>query len=207
LERSEPSAQEKARTGQVVLPTERGLEERRAVDVQEVLAMLHQGEEMEVGAIADEDRGSPADYGREEVDGIGATIQEISSSGMFGLDGQPDVADAEKLRYIHDALGGSASPENTWMGSAAVHRNKGSEPYILVSRGKDFADSMDAYFFAKTFPTLFPMGNGGPRLAEENSADIAECGDVEASVDVASAVGSLLSSRNMSLESWAKVVL
>lgn len=37
--------------------------------------------------------------------------------------------------------------------------------------------------------------------------DVAECGDVDLSVDAASAVGSLLSSRNMSLESWAKVVL
>lgn len=44
-------------------------------------------------------------------------------------------------------------------------------------------------------------------MAEENSTDVAECGDVDASVDAASAVGSLLSSRNISVESWAKVVL
>jgi hypothetical protein len=48
LERAEPSAWQRARTGQVVPPTERGLEERRGVDVREVLTMLHQGEDMEV---------------------------------------------------------------------------------------------------------------------------------------------------------------
>jgi hypothetical protein len=52
---------EKARTGQVVPPTERGLEERRAVDVREVLAMLHQGEDMEVVAIKMNDSKKPRD--------------------------------------------------------------------------------------------------------------------------------------------------
>jgi hypothetical protein len=130
---------------------------------------------------------------------------------MFSLDGEPDVADAEKLRYIHEALGRWGSPERStqsrWIGSAEVQCDEGLEPYILVARGEEFADSIDARFFARTFPTLFPMGNGGPRLAEEKSADVAECGDVGVSVDAALAVGSLLSSRNMSLESWAKVVL
>jgi hypothetical protein len=73
LERTEPSAWEKARTGQVVPPTERGLEERRAVDVREVLTMLRQGEDMEVGAMAYEDRGSAVDEDVDEqvpVDGV-----------------------------------------------------------------------------------------------------------------------------------------
>lgn len=78
--------------------------------------MLHQGEDMEVGAMADEDRGSAVDEDVDEqmqVDGVRATIHEISSSGMFGLDGQPDVVDAEKLRYVHEALGGRASLERS----------------------------------------------------------------------------------------------
>lgn len=74
-----------------------------------------------------------------------------------------------------------------------------------MSRGQDFADSFDARFFAKTFPTLFPTGKGGPRQAEESSADVAERGDVDASLDAGAE--SLLSSRNMSLERWAKLVL
>jgi hypothetical protein len=44
------------------------------------------------------------------------------------------------------------------------------------------------------------MGNGGPRLAKENRPDAAEYGDEDV-------VESLLLSRNMSLEIWAKVVL
>lgn len=70
-----------------------------------------------------------------------------------------------------------------------------------MGRGEEFTDSIDARFFARTFPTLFPIGNGGPRLAEEKSTDVAEYGDVDVSVDAALVVGSLLSSRNISLES------
>ena len=74
------------------------------------------------------------------------------------------------------------------MGSAAVHYNKGSEPYILISQGKDFADSIDIYFFIKTFSILFLTSNRGPCLAKEDSADVAECGDVGASINTALAV-------------------
>lgn len=216
MERAEPSAREKARTGQVVPPTERGLEERRAVDVKEVLTMLHEGgeETPEAGEVVEAGQSETMPDVVDEavrVDGIAAAIQEISSSGMFNLDGQPDVAETEKLRYIHDALSqGPSLGGRTWSAggaTAGVHHIAGSEPYILISRGGDFADSIDAHFFARTFPTLFPTGNGGPRLAEENSVDIAECGDADESADAASAVGSLLASRNMSLESWAKMVL
>lgn len=105
LQRNEPSAWEKARTGQVVPPTERGLEEGRAVDIREVLMALQMGEDMDECPGSNEDE---YDDERVQFDGVGATIQEISSSGMFALDGQPDVADAEKLNYINDALGREA---------------------------------------------------------------------------------------------------
>ncbi|KAF2184535.1 hypothetical protein K469DRAFT_780863, partial [Zopfia rhizophila CBS 207.26] len=204
LEKNEPSAWEKTRTAQLVPPTERGLEEEEQVNVREVLAMLNQGQEVEFGERKDEIA---------EVQALGstATIQEISSSGMFALDRQPDVADAEKLQYVRDALCRDASSvrghENPGWGSADVRRGEGSEPYVLVSRGDDFADSNDVRFFAKTFPTLFPVGDGGPRLAEENVADLA--GDVGkvVSVEAETAVRSILSSRNMSLGTWAQLVL
>lgn len=67
-----------------------------------------------------------------------------------------------------------------------------------MSRGEEFADSFDIRFFAKTFPMLFPVGNGGPRQAKESITDLAE--GVEAA-------WSLMSSRNMSLETWARLVL
>ena len=41
----------------------------------------------------------------------------------------------------------------------------------MVSRGEDFADSFDTWFFAKTFPTLFPMGSGGLRQGDGSVED------------------------------------
>lgn len=74
-----------------------------------------------------------------------------------------------------------------------------------MSRGDQFADSFDTWFFAKTFPTLFPFGNGGPRQAEESIKDVAEGVGVAPEADATAQ--SLLSSRNMSLEMWAQLVL
>ncbi|KAJ4224602.1 hypothetical protein NW757_014334 [Fusarium falciforme] len=203
LERNEPSAREKAQTGQLVPPTERGLEGEGNVDIREVLETLGQGHELEA---SDEAMVEPSDA---DGDAAAAMVHEISSSGMFALDGGPDVADLEKLRYVRDALdrrdpcdeaGGS-----TLTGSAEVRQGYASEPYILVSRGEDFADSFEPQFFAKTFPTLLPFGSGGPRQAEESIDDavLAVDGNTEADVRVRG----LITSRNMTLETWAKVVL
>jgi hypothetical protein len=68
-----------------------------------------------------------------------------------------------------------------------------------VSRGEEFADSWDPRFFAKTFPTLFPVGNGGPHQAEESSVDVV--------IEVDAMARKFVSSRNMSLETWARLVL
>ena len=213
LERDEPSAWEKARTAQVVPPTERGLEDEKSVDIREVLATLGQGFDVGTGGDA---VGKPVDAdceaGNENVDsatGAAGLVHEISSSGMFALDGRPDIADAEKLRYVYDALRHDDARHEmragTWAGSAEVRHGDTREPYILVSRGEDFADPFDAPFFAKTFPTLFPVGTGGPRQAEESIGDAAE--EVHGGVDAEARARSLVSSRNMTLETWAKVVL
>jgi len=217
LEKNEPSGWEKARTGHIVPPTERGLEEDEPVDVEEVLAMLSQGEDVRgEDPVADaESRSEPDALGQ---DGGPAPVHEISSSGMFALDAGPDVADAEKLQYARDALGRDAllehAPGSTLAGSAQVRSGDGLEPYIVVSRGDDFADSFDPSFFAKTFPTLFPFGNGGPRQAEEAMANLArgegeeeEEEEVVAGADAESNARSLVSSRNMSLEAWGRLVI
>ncbi|KAL8284673.1 hypothetical protein RB600_009207, partial [Gaeumannomyces tritici] len=215
LERNEPSAWEKARTGQVVPPTERGLEAGETRDVREVLAALERGVDVGgggeacVGGGADSEGGDGGDEAVVEPESAVAAIHEISSSGMFALDVGPDVADVEKLRYVCDALGRRAAGGNesigaTWVGSSEGRRRAGevSEPYIGVSRGEDFADSLDARFFAKTFPTLFPTGSGGPRQAEERVEEEGTGGGTHA----ATARG-LIASRNMSLETWARMVL
>ncbi|XP_044714557.1 ATP-dependent DNA helicase PIF1 [Hirsutella rhossiliensis] len=83
-------------------------------------------------------------------------INEVTSSGMFALDGPPDVADVEKLQFACDAVAGVRG-----------RGDGGCEPYIRVSRG-EFTDSFEASFFARTFPTLFPFGVGDQeRLAAD----------------------------------------
>ncbi|KAM9876020.1 hypothetical protein VDGL01_09923 [Verticillium dahliae] len=91
-----------------------------------------------------EEEADRSSVGRDRVD-------EIAASGMFGLDAWPDITDVENCG-----------------GSTAVRYGRAAEPYIVVSRGQDFADSFDAWFLAKAFPTLFPLGKGGPRQAEEH---------------------------------------
>jgi len=205
LELNQPLASEKARTANVVPPTERGFELGEAVDVREVLATLNEDATLEV---------EETDVGVDvEIDGgAKATIHEIGASGMFALDEQPDVADADKVMYACDAL----RPQVRWeggrenraaTGSTEVRGGDKTEPYIQVSRGEEFADVYDVGFFAKTFPTLFPVGRGGPRQAEESGAEEGQMQGGNASTGTEAAASGLLSSRNMSLESWAKVVL
>jgi hypothetical protein len=203
LERNEPSAQEKSQTGQLVPPTERGLDDEGSVDIREVLATLGQGNDWEA---SHEVRAEPSN---EDGDAAVGMVHEISSSGMFALDGGLNVAESEKLRYVRDALDGQDPHDkaggSVLTGSAEVRQGHTSEPYILVSRGEDFADSFDPRFFAKTFPTLLPLGDGGPRQAEESidNGVLEENRNVEADIRV----GGLISSRNMTLETWAKVLL
>ncbi|EKG09158.1 hypothetical protein MPH_13842 [Macrophomina phaseolina MS6] len=207
LERNEPSAMEKTRTAHIVPPTERGLEDGGPMDVQELLASLEQGH----GICGDEvgDDAANADDGLDGQESAGDRVHEISSSGMFGLDSRPDIADAEKLRYLCAAMGETGpsgrTRESSWAGSAEVRRGCAAEPYILVSWGDDFADSFDTRFFAKTFPALFPFGSGGPRQAEESIVDAV--GDDHGGLEADAAARSLVSSRNMRLVTWAELVL
>ncbi|KAI8676065.1 ATP-dependent DNA helicase [Fusarium keratoplasticum] len=220
----------KARTAQIVSPAERGMDDENAPDIDEVIATLRRGQQ---GGV--EHQPQEASRGDEALLGDGdanpkrpeAAVHEISSSGMFALDAHPDVADIDKLRFVWEAVGEEEEEQEvteaareqrkrrTWAGSAALRQGSGLEPYISVSRGEDFSDSSDPCFFAKTFPTLIPFGCGGPRLAEESIAisdDRRGTGVDEGAVAGAAtaaevAARSLLSSRNMSLATWAEVVL
>ncbi|KAM4056500.1 VrtJ [Hirsutella rhossiliensis] len=148
------------RTAQVVPPSERAMDDEGAVEIEEVLAMLRQGRDptegsRDVGLTCEDDDGDGA---RPEEDGD--VINEVTSSGMFPLDGAPEVADAEKIRFARGAVGpeGARAGPRTWVGTAAREAEGDGgdvEPHIQVRRGEDFADSADASFFAKAFPTLF----------------------------------------------------
>ncbi|XP_044720080.1 PIF1-like helicase domain-containing protein [Hirsutella rhossiliensis] len=167
MERNEPSGWEKARTAHVVPPTERAVDEEGPVEIEELFALLNQGQEAGgqgeghgpngEGAVRDGSDACP--------DQNVPAINEVTSSGMFALDGPPDVADVEKLQFACDAVGegaddGRAGPSVGRVPSRGSGRGDGGcEPYIRVSRG-EFTDSFEASFFARTFPTLFPFGVG-----------------------------------------------
>ncbi|KAM4061443.1 PIF1-like helicase [Hirsutella rhossiliensis] len=215
LERDEPSAWEKTRTAHVVPPTERAMDDEGAVEIEEVLAMLNQGESTTSREAGEPEAGEVGEVrGRScgEADDDAKTINEVTSSGMFALDGPPDVADVDKLRFAYDAVregaaDGGTGPR-TWVETSARGQPghaDGSEPYIHIRRADEFADSLEACFFAKTFPTLLPFGIGGPRPVEEATVPLgrgsANTREVEAGTR------DLLSSRNMSLRTWADTVL
>ncbi|KJZ69894.1 hypothetical protein HIM_10727 [Hirsutella minnesotensis 3608] len=219
MERNEPSAWEKTRTAHVVPPTERALDDEGSVEIDQLFALLNQRQETDGEA----ERQGPNEEGADR-DGIGAgpdqnveAINEVTSSAMFALDGPPDVVDVEKLRFACDAIGEGADESRagprTWVGSSAAgargRGDDGSEPYIRVSRGDEFADSFETSFFARTFPTLFPFGVGGPRLLEET---IAEAGKATTdlrgrAVEAEAAARDSVSSRSLNLRVWADIVL
>lgn len=94
----------------------------------------------------------------------------------------------------------------TWVGSAYGRRREAVEPYIHICQGDECADSFNTSFFAKTFPTLFPFGVGGSRLIEEAISGIARDANVDGG-GVEAAASNLCSSWNISLRTWAGVVL
>ncbi|KAJ3455276.1 hypothetical protein MRS44_013876 [Fusarium solani] len=218
MERNEPTAWERTRTAQVVPPTERAMDDEDSVEIEEIFALLNQGEGVPTcktgGPVTDEANKSCCEGGA-EAGQVTILINEVTSSGMFPLDGPPDVADVEKLRFACDAVGEAAGAGHigprTRVGSSAERRRghaDDSEPYIHVSRGDEFADSFDASFFTKTFPTLFPFGVGGPRLAEEAILEAAKAADLRGrTVEAEAAVRDLVGSRNLNLQTWVDIVL
>ncbi|KJZ68925.1 hypothetical protein HIM_11692 [Hirsutella minnesotensis 3608] len=137
MERNEPSAWEKTRTAQVVPPAERAMDEDDPAEIEEVLAQLYQGQDVSDSQRreCEGNRGCEANSGSDaEPEGGGEMINEISSSGMFALDGQPDVSDAEKLRFACHAVGGDGAEKDrqgprTWISSAEAGRGV-SDSYV-----------------------------------------------------------------------------
>ncbi|RKK84509.1 hypothetical protein BFJ68_g17351, partial [Fusarium oxysporum] len=230
IERNEPSAWEKVRTAQIVPSAERGIDDDDAVDIDDIMAMLRHEQQGGADRPEEASRDDEALFNNGGPEGMGegrpgaglknpeAVVHEVSSSGMFALDAQPDVTDADRLQFAWEAVGEDAENEagraaggrgraGGWAGSASVRQGLSLEPYISVSRGDDFADSKDPLFFAKTFPTLFPFGTGGPRLVEESIAIAGGEEDTGIDEGAGASARSLVASRNMSLATWAEAVL
>ncbi|EXU94845.1 helitron helicase-like domain protein [Metarhizium robertsii] len=217
LERNEPTALDKIRTAQVVPQAEQCVDENEVLSIDEILASLSREENQSTGSQSPGVRPRRRDEVEEDVEQdecVCDSVQEINASGMFALDGRPEVTDAEKLRFMCHAMGSNASEREESVGaghataSARVQLPRHGEPFIQVSRGDDFADAFEPSFFPKAFPTLFPWGVGGPRLADEQAPGTgAKLGAVCAADAAEHGVASLLASRNMSLRTWADVVL
>ncbi|KAL9561046.1 hypothetical protein ACKAV7_014787 [Fusarium commune] len=230
IERNKPSAWEKVRTAQIVPSAERGIDDDDAVDINDIMAMLRHEQQGGADRPEEASRDDEALFNNGGPEGMGegrpgaglknpeAVVHEVSSSGMFALDAQPDVTDADRLQFAWEAVGEDAENEagraaggrgraGGWAGSASVRQGLSLEPYISVSRGDDFADSKDPLFFAKTFPTLFPFGTGGPRLVEESIAIAGGEEDTGIDEGAGASARSLVASRNMSLATWAEAVL
>ncbi|EXM13396.1 hypothetical protein FOTG_18153 [Fusarium oxysporum f. sp. vasinfectum 25433] len=214
MERNEPTAWEKTRTAQIVPPTERGMDDEGSLEIEEVLARLNRGEDIPSGDTQGPELTEDEDGHRSEAESgqLGKSINEVTLSGMFALDGPPDVPDVEKLLFACNAVNGDAAAGGGKAGpTTRVESSErrpgladGCEPYIHVSRGDEFADTFDASFFAKTFPTLLPFGVGGPRLVEEAALSVGRGADM-GGAEVAAQ--DLVSSRNMSLRTWADITL
>ncbi|OAQ60809.1 ATP-dependent DNA helicase PIF1 [Purpureocillium lilacinum] len=226
MERYEPSAWEKTRTAHVVPATERGLDDEGAVDIDDVLASLDvESDPVGENAERQEPVGNaeaPCAESGGSAGAVGQLVNEVTSSGMFALDGVPDVADVEKFHFAcqavrgraGDGLHGVAGPTATLEtpGEETSGADKRHEAFIRISRGDDFADSSETAFFAKAFPTLFPFGVGGPKLAEEGLLHVggagASAGASYGRMPEAEAVaGALVASRNLHLRAWADIVL
>ncbi|KAM4061626.1 PIF1-like helicase [Hirsutella rhossiliensis] len=129
------------RTAHIVPPTERAMDDEGAVEIEEVLSLLNQGggsatilEDDEPESIeVDEARGQSGDEANHDAE----TINEVTSSGMFALDGPPDVADVDKLRFACDAVregagdDGGAGPRT---GTADIREREAATRELVSSR-------------------------------------------------------------------------
>ncbi|RSL86104.1 hypothetical protein CDV31_016452 [Fusarium ambrosium] len=214
MERNEPTAWEKTRTAQVVPPTERGMDDEGSLEIEEILARLNRGEDIPSGEAQGPglSEGEGGYRGEAKSEQLEKPINEVTSSGMFVLDGPPDVPDVEKLLFACNAVNGDAATGGAKAGPTtrveSTERRPGladgCEPYIHVSRGDEFADSFDASFLAKTFPTLLPFGVGGPQLVEEAALSAGRGADMGGAEEAAQ---DLVSTRSMSLRTWADITL
>lgn len=189
------------------------MDEEDSLEIEEVLARLDRGEDGHGGrtegpGLSEDEDGlwSEAESGQS-----GKPINEVTSSAMFALDGPLDVHDMEKVLFACNVVNGDAAGRAKAGPTTRVESVErrtglanGCEPYIHVHRGEEFADSFDASFFAKTFPTLLPFGIGGPRLAEEATPSAGTGSDIRG---VEAAAQDLVSSRNMSLRTWTDIML
>lgn len=195
ITKEKETAEEVIRTAQIVPPTDRGQDiPRQASTVEDIVVQLRDickpSEPSEPGRSV---LGSSLEEATAEE--ASERVFELRSSAMFPIDDQAAFAEQDKLEFISLALQAERQFDDGQEGDASdvphmqVHGSS-ERPFIRVSRGREFADAFSPDYFPKTFPSCFPHGRGGPQVMVQNEAN---------------PTSPLL--RNMTLESWVKVVL
>ncbi|KAG7000049.1 hypothetical protein FocnCong_v012998 [Fusarium oxysporum f. sp. conglutinans] len=90
-------------TAHIVPPTERDIDDHEPVDIQEIMASLAEG--LSTSGEPEVDGFASGEDGDDWVGNNRDRVDETESSGMFNLDGRPDIPDAEKLRYLVKSMG------------------------------------------------------------------------------------------------------
>ena len=182
MAREDETAEELIRTAQIVPPTDRGQDPPGHAPTVEDIAM----------DLSERSKGNPT--GAETEHRVGPP--SLRSSAMFPIDDEAAFEEQDKLQFISLALQTERQFDDDYdagVGEAPSMQVHGTSelPFIRVSRGRQFANAFTPDYFPKTFPSCFPYGLGGPQVADRSEAG--------------GPANPLL--RDMTLESWAKVVL
>jgi len=175
IQQQTETAEDRIRTAHVVPESDRlGTEGEEGATIEEVVAELSgvcQGN-------TDESSGFTERHPRgdlEEVldEHISTRTFEMASTGMFALDNRDFLTGEAKVQFIVEALENERGRQDLNLQEGETRdirlEEASNHPFIRVSRGNEFADSLDVDFFTKTFPTLFPFGRGGPRTERPDS--------------------------------------
>ncbi|RYP64687.1 hypothetical protein DL771_008644 [Monosporascus sp. 5C6A] len=195
--REEETAEELIRTAQIEPPSDRGQDlPRQASTVEDIATQLAERSKCSPSQSKPTYSVRSPSLGEAMAEETSERVFELRSSAMFPVDDKAAFAEQDKLEFISLALQTEHQFDDSYEGGASeapsmqVHGSS-EAPFIRVSRGREFADAFSPDYFPKTFPCCFPYGRGGPQVADRNEGE--------------DAANPLL--RDMTLESWAKVVL
>jgi hypothetical protein len=172
--REQETAEEAIRTAQIVPPVDRGRDlPAQPVSVEDIATEL--AERSRRGPVSPGPASSGDSLGVDEAvaEETAERVFELRTSAMFPIDDQAGFAEQDKLDFIGLALQAERQADDLYESGAGetpsmeVHGSS-ERPFIWVSRGSEFADGFSPDYFPKTFPTCFPYGRGGPRVADRN---------------------------------------
>jgi hypothetical protein len=195
--REQETAEEAIRTAQIVPPADRGQDlPAQPATVEDIATELAERSKRSLVPPEPAPGGGSPSLEEATAEETEERVFELRSSAMFPIDDQAAFAEQDKLEFISQALQAERESDDSFeagAGEAPSMRVYASSerPFIRVSRGAEFADAFSPDYFPKTFPTCFPYGRGGPRVADRNE----EGGPANPQL------------RDMTLESWAKFVL